>query len=104
MVLKEYPQTIESLAEAITNRDSKNISHCAHKLKGAARHICAMQLSEGASRVERAGNEKDIDTAALLFGDIQSEFEKLMSFLSQPNWMETAKQQQEKQVGGTVGN
>ena len=112
VVLKEYPQTIESLAEAITNRDSENISHCAHKLKGAARHICAMQLSEGAGRVERAGNEKDIDTATLLFGDIQSEFEKLMSFLSQPDWMETAKQQcqgaslsgQEKQVGKTVGN
>jgi len=95
VILKEYPQTIDSLTEAITDRDSKNISHCAHKLKGAARHICAMQLSEGAGRVERAGNEKDIDTAASLFGDIKSEFEKLMSFLSQPDWMEIAKQQQE---------
>jgi len=94
VILKEYPQTIDSLTEAITNRDSKNISHCAHKLKGAARHICAMQLSEGAGRVERAANEKDIDTAASLFGDIKREFEKLMSFLSQPDWMEIAKQQQ----------
>jgi len=28
-----------------------------------------------------------------LLGDIQSEFEKLASFLSKPNWMEIAKQQ-----------
>jgi HPt (histidine-containing phosphotransfer) domain-containing protein len=102
VILEEGPQFIKSLAEAITAKDSKNISYYAHKLKGIARHICDMQLSERAGCVERAGNEKDIETAALLFGDVQSEIEKLVSFLSQENWMEIAKQQQNNGQAETV--
>ncbi len=102
VILEEGPQSVESLAKAITDRDSNNILHYAHKLKGTARHICAMQLSERAGRIERAGNEKDIDTAALLFGDVQSEIDKLVSFLSQENWLEIAKQQQNNRQAETV--
>ena len=95
VILVETPQSIESLAEAIRAKDSKDIQYYGHKLKGTARHIGAVQLSEKAGRIECAGRHKDINTAVSLFGDIQSEFEKLMSFLSQPDWMEIAKQQQE---------
>ena len=95
VILVETPQSIESLAEAIRAKDSKDIQYYGHKLKGTARHIGAVQLSEKAGRIECAGRHKDINTAASLFGDIQSEFEKLTSFLSQPDWMEIAKQQQE---------
>jgi two-component system chemotaxis response regulator CheY len=102
VILEEGPQFIKSLAEAITAKDSKNISYYAHKLKGMARHICDMQLSERAGCVERAGNKKDIEKAALLFGDVQSEIEKLVSFLSQENWMEIAKQQQNSRQAETV--
>lgn len=94
IILEEGPQSIESLAEAIRAENSEDIMYCGHKLKGTARHVGATQLSEKAGRVERAGNEKDINTAASLLGDIQSEFEKLASFLSKPNWMEIAKQQE----------
>jgi signal transduction histidine kinase/CheY-like chemotaxis protein len=95
VILVEAPQSIESLAEAIRAKDSKDIQYYGHKLKGTARHIGAVQLSEKAGRIECAGRHKDINTAASLFGDIQSEFEELTSFLSQPDWMEIAKQQQE---------
>ncbi len=95
VILVETPQSIESLAEAIRAKDLKDIQYYGHKLKGTARHIGAVQLSEKAGRIECAGRHKDINTAASLFGDIQSEFEKLASFLSQPDWMEIAKQQQE---------
>lgn len=95
VILVETPQSIESLAEAIRAKDSKDIQYYGHKLKGTARHIGAVQLSEKAGRIECAGRHKDINTAASLFGDMQSEFEKLTSFLSQPDWMEIAKQQQE---------
>ncbi len=95
VILVEAPQSIESLAEAIRAKDSKDIQYYGHKLKGTARHIGAVQLSEKAGSIECAGRHKDINTAASLFGDIQNEFEELTIFLSQPDWMEIAKQQQE---------
>ena len=90
--LEEAPQTIELLAEAIEARDSKNVKIHAHKLKGLARHVAARKLSDMLFDLETKGREEKLEGTEALFADIQTEFNKLKSFLSQPNWAESAEQ------------
>ncbi|MBC8471881.1 MAG: PAS domain S-box protein [Planctomycetes bacterium] len=90
--LEEAPQTIELLAEAIEARDSKNVKIHAHKLKGLARHVAARKLSDMLLHLETKGREEKLEGTEALFADIQTEFNKLKSFLSQPNWAESAEQ------------
>jgi transposase-like protein len=66
---------------------------CAHKLRGLARHVSARKLSDMLNHFERIGREEELEGAEALFAYIRKEFEKLKSFLSQPDWMETAEQQ-----------
>ena len=65
----------------------------AHRLRGSALSIAAISLPGTAECVERAADEKDIKTAASVFEQLKAEFEELASFLSQPDWIETAKRQ-----------
>ena len=91
IVLDDAPKTIELLAEAITAGDSNNVKLYAHKLKGLARHVAARKLTDMLYDLETKGREGLLEGSEALFADIQTEFNKLKSFLSQPNWMETAK-------------
>ncbi|MCP4614080.1 MAG: PAS domain S-box protein [Planctomycetes bacterium] len=91
--LEEAPQTIELLAEAIEVKDSKNVKIHAHKLKGLARHVAARKISDMLLDLETKGRKDELEGSETLFADIQTEFEKLRSFLSQPNWTESAEQQ-----------
>jgi len=91
IVLKDAPQTIELLAQAIGAKDSKNIKVYAHKLKGSARHVAARKLSDMLFNLETKGRDGELEGSEALFTDIQSEFDRLISFLSEPNWMDTAK-------------
>ena len=91
IVLEDAPQTIELLAEAIAARDSKNVKMYAHKLKGSARHVAASKLTDMLYDLETKGREGLLEGSEALFADIQTELDKLKSFLSQPNWMEKLK-------------
>ncbi len=91
--LEEAPQTIELLAGAIEAKDSKNVKIHAHKLKGLARHVAARKISDMLYHLETKGRKEELEGSEALFADIQTEFDKLKSFLSQPNWIESAGQQ-----------
>ncbi|MHC4585241.1 MAG: CHASE4 domain-containing protein [Planctomycetota bacterium] len=91
--LEEAPQTIELLAGAIEAKDSKNVKIHAHKLKGLARHVAARKLSDMLYLLETKGRKEELEGSEALFADIQTEFDTLKSFLSQPNWTESAGQQ-----------
>jgi len=95
--LEDGPQTIKSIAEAIKAENPADIQLYSHKLKGAALSIGATRLPDAAYRLECAGQEKDTATAASLFDEVKNEFEKLVSFLSEADWIERAKQQKNKQ-------
>ena len=92
--LEEAPQTIELLAEAIEANDSKNVKMYAHKLRGLARHVAAGKLSDMLYTLETKAREGELESSEVLFADIQIEFDELKSFLSQPNWTESAEQTQ----------
>ena len=44
-----------------------------------------------AGQLENVGREGDLETAIKIFDELKPEFEKVISFLSQPDWIQTAK-------------
>ena len=62
-----------------------------HKLRGLARHVAATKLTDMLYPLETKAGNGDMEGTETLFADIRTEFDKLKSFLSQQNWMETAK-------------
>ena len=91
--LTDAPQCMEHIANAIKSTNLKDIELYAHRLKGDARHLVAEQLQTKTHNLECAGRKgSDMTTAQSLFEQVQNELEKIISFLSQPNWIEMAKQ------------
>jgi len=93
--LEEAPKTIDLLAEALAAKDSKNVKMYTHKLRGLARHVAAPKLTDMLYPLETKAGEGEIEGTETLFADIRTEFDKLKSFLSQPNWVESAELKKE---------
>ncbi|MFA5554858.1 MAG: response regulator [Phycisphaerae bacterium] len=91
MFRKDSPKCVQSLAEAIKSANPKYIRMYAHSLKGASLQIGAKRLGDVAYKLECAGRDKDMEHIPELFNQIQDEYSKLTLFLSQPNWINLAK-------------
>lgn len=89
--LTDSKKLFRKLTEAIEIGNAKEINRYAHAIKGVARNIGAKRLSDVAGRMEGAGKESDVNIAVLLFDELKPEYEKVISFLSQPDWIQTAK-------------
>ena len=59
----------------------------------------AVRLSETAYRIEEIVEEKGIETVAYLFEEVQDEFAKVIAFLSESDWIETAKRHERETAG-----
>jgi YesN/AraC family two-component response regulator len=88
--LEDAKQTIELLADAVTSGDSNNIKMYAHKLKGLARHVAARKLTDMLYDLETKAREEKLEGSDELFADVRSEFDRLISFITQPNWIKKA--------------
>jgi signal transduction histidine kinase/CheY-like chemotaxis protein/HPt (histidine-containing phosphotransfer) domain-containing protein len=91
--LQDAQQTMTSITEAVRTQNAAELQLSIHKLKGASMSIGASRLPQIAHSMECAAKEKDIATAESMLNEVQTEFEKLISFLSQPDWVEIAKRQ-----------
>ncbi len=89
--LVHNPKRIEALAEAIRQADAEQVRSLSHALKGSAAAIGAIPLSKAAYKLEIAGKQSNHDAFESLFEKIEAEFEKLRTFVSQDNWIETAR-------------
>lgn len=89
---EDSPQTIRDLAAAIQAQRSQDIQLHAHSLKGVSALIGAEQLRQRAWQLECAGAERNTAAFEVLFDETKEEFDKLMSFLSRADWVETAKE------------
>jgi PAS domain S-box-containing protein len=90
--LAKNPATMAALSEAVKTGNAEEIFALAHAIKGSAATICANSLAQAAYPLEAAGMEGRLEAVDAIFAGLQMEFEKLKSFLSQPDWMEIAKQ------------
>lgn len=91
MFLKDSPRCIKSMAEAIKSANPKHIRMYAHSLKGAALQIGAKKLADVAYQLECAGRDKNMRDVPVLFSAVQDEYSRLTLFLSQPNWLDLAR-------------
>ena len=89
----DNPDRIEALPEAIKADNVEEVQALSHTLKGSAALIGARLLFAPALELNLAAKKGSLENAEAILENIQSEFEKLNSFVSQPNWVETAKQQ-----------
>jgi two-component system sensor histidine kinase/response regulator len=89
---EDSPQTIHNLNEAIKAKVSEEVQLHAHSLKGTSALIGADKLREKAYQLECAGEQNNIEIFDLLFQEVKEDFDKLMLFLSEANWMEMAKE------------
>ena len=95
IILDDGPRSIELIAEAIKGDNAEDVRLYAHRLKGAALSFSAKDLAEKAYDLEKVGSAGDMAAAPGLFEQVKREFEKLESFLSEPDWVETARHQAE---------
>ena len=80
--LKETPQKLTLLKEALEDRDADQARIHAHSLKGTSSILSAQAMSETAFQVEIAAESRDIEKAIILFNDVLAQFEILKGIIS----------------------
>ena len=63
LFLGEWPQRMEEIGQAITQRDPARLQRAAHTLKGSVGNFAALQAFETAQRLEHDGQKLDWDRA-----------------------------------------
>jgi len=92
-IVDDGPEGLNLLKSAIENSKPKDILLYAHRLRGNALTIGAIKFAEKTDRVEECGRQKDVKKAASLFDGLKREFDKLVAFLVNPKWLDSAKKQ-----------
>jgi signal transduction histidine kinase/sensor domain CHASE-containing protein/FixJ family two-component response regulator/HPt (histidine-containing phosphotransfer) domain-containing protein len=85
-------------AKAVEAADAKEIKSLAHAIKGSTAAIGAKCLSQAAANLEKMAANNDLSNAEQVVQVMQSEFGKLESFISQPNWYSQAKRRMENKM------
>ena len=91
--LESNQDCVKALAEAIETENAGEIHILAHTIKGSVAMITATALEKAALQLEIAGRDGKLENTRKMFAEIEKEFEKVKSFLSQPNWIQIAKEQ-----------
>jgi len=76
-----YPETLDSLQEAITESDSKSIELHAHTLKGMLSNFFAAGLKDKAFRIEQMGKNSSLTEAKEIYEEISVEMPCLINDL-----------------------
>ena len=91
--LKDNEEHFKELTEALQSQDLGSVASRAHAICGAGRNLGALALTDIAHQMEIAGRKNDIEETKRLFPRFKKEIEKVLTFMSQPDWMDIAKQQ-----------
>jgi len=91
----DYSAIIEVLKAAVHTRNADDIFIFAHKIRGSSAIFGMDLLSEAAGLLEDAGHQKNFEKIDELMQTVSDEFNRARDFVSQPNWIEKAKQQSE---------
>jgi HPt (histidine-containing phosphotransfer) domain-containing protein len=84
-VLEEYRQAndadLAAAAQAMAEAEFEGVSSAAHRIKGAARMIGAISLSDAAASLELAARSGDSTSTQTAWAAVQSESERLYIFI-----------------------
>lgn len=86
-------ERLEMLDNAVRAGNAEDVKLYAHAIKGSAANIGAVRLSGPADRLEQMAYHGDLSQAEQLLQGIKTEFARLESFVSNPDWIEMAKGQ-----------
>ncbi|MHC4740402.1 MAG: ATP-binding protein [Planctomycetota bacterium] len=93
LCVEDNRERLEMLDIAVKTSNAEEVKLYAHAIKGSAANIGAERLSEVAARLEAMAFEGDLSQSQSLLQEIATEFGRLESFVSNPDWLEMAKKQ-----------
>jgi two-component system sensor histidine kinase/response regulator len=82
MFMKDYPERLDSLRKAVSEKDSDGIKRDAHKLKGNLGQVMADQGFNLAKDLEQSVNEESLNNAQGLLTRLEGEIERVSVELS----------------------
>lgn len=94
LCVEDNRERIEALAAAVQAGNAEDVKSCAHAIKGSAGNVGAVPLSQVARRLEETAARDDLSEAEELCRQIETEFARFESFVSKPDWIETARKLQ----------
>ena len=74
MFLEDAPVQLTKLRQGLEQNDASVVERQAHSLKGAAANIGADRMRGSAASLEIVGREKNLDSTAAMFEELQEEF------------------------------
>jgi CheY-like chemotaxis protein/HPt (histidine-containing phosphotransfer) domain-containing protein len=97
-IVDDGSEGLDLLKSAIEKSKPKDILLYAHRLRGNALTIGAVEFAEKADQLEECGRQEDVEKANSLFDGLKQEFDKLVAFLVDPKWVDSAKKQPQNQT------
>ena len=88
MFLEDYPKSVAELHDAITTGDALRMGQLAHSLKGAVASFAAHTAHTLAYDLERRGRQGELEGAAAVLQQLESELERIAVFVTEHNWEE----------------
>jgi signal transduction histidine kinase/CheY-like chemotaxis protein/HPt (histidine-containing phosphotransfer) domain-containing protein/HAMP domain-containing protein len=85
-------ERLAAMTDALRSADCQAVASHAHALKGVARNLSLERLSNAAGQMESAARNQDIETATLSLNEVTTQVNEVLSMLSQPDWIEAAKE------------
>ncbi|MHC4130928.1 MAG: ATP-binding protein [Planctomycetota bacterium] len=93
LFVSDNKEQLENLASALKNGEIKQVRSLAHAIKGASANVGARRISEMALKIEKKATKNNLSGTKKLFGLIKIEYQRLESLVSNPDWIDIAKQQ-----------
>jgi CheY-like chemotaxis protein len=81
--LSLMPEHVESIRDALKQKDAEAIHKEAHKLKGSAGNLSANRIAEAAMRLEQIGRSEDLSEAEQALSDLEEECTHLKDYVHQ---------------------
>jgi two-component system sensor histidine kinase/response regulator len=88
LFLKDLPEMLTNLREAVTARDATAIERAAHKLKGSVGNFAAQPAFEAALKLEVLGRDGSLSEAEPAHAELENKIERLKSAMAKLIGME----------------
>jgi HPt (histidine-containing phosphotransfer) domain-containing protein len=85
--MEDAPTIFQNLDRAMQTKDCSRIAMYAHRMKGSARNIGAMSLSETALKMELKAKESNMESLDADYTELKRLHEQLRVFVSNKNWL-----------------
>ena len=82
MFVDAAPELLESLQQARTESDPKQLKSAAHRLKGVAANICAQSTEQVAAQLEQIGLSGTVADTEPLLGELELHLDRIQEFVN----------------------